>query len=359
MTDAIHCQFQIIRGDFRRDFDLNLPIDGVTVIFGPSGSGKTSLLRAIAGLDRYNSAFLKIGERVLQDRNVFVPVHQRGIGYVFQEAALFTHLTVSANLEYAAQFANAENQAASNGVQDLSTMFGIEHLLNRRVQALSGGERQRVALARCLAASPKVLLLDEPLASLDENARQEIMPYIDLLANSVKIPILYVSHSKSEVARLANYVVLLDKQAKIVTGETNQVLTRLDLPLAQHDDASAIIETKLVSHDEQYGLSYLCFGSGQIAVLKKELRIGQLVRVRVLASDVSIAINTSTDSSILNIFSVTVVEIKSQNAAQSLLQLSTGTQIILSRITNKSLQALRVKVGDRVFAQIKSVAVLV
>jgi len=352
----IECKFDIQRDEFQLNVEFTVPSNGVTAIFGSSGAGKTSILRAIAGLDNHLGSTLRFGGSIWQDQNKFLQSHLRRVGYVFQEASLFHHLTVLENLEYAQRRATQKGSRFS--LHEISSMFGISEMLNRRPLNLSGGERQRVALARCLASSPCLMLLDEPLASLDYSSRQEILPLLENLQSDVNIPIIYVSHALDEVVRLADHLILLDEQGIQASGDIEQMLTRLDLPIAYRDEAEVIVNATLVEHDEQFALSYLDFSGGRISVVKKDIDPGRAVRLRIAARDVSIMLTKPTDTSILNCFAATVVEIAKESDSQVLLRLSVGEQILLSRITMKSLSLLKLELGKTVYAQCKSIAVL-
>ncbi len=352
----IEARFRINRGDFRLDVDLNLPGQGVTAILGPSGSGKTTLLRAIAGLEHYPGGKLKVGGLCWQEGKNFVPPHQRPLAYVFQEASLFAHLNVHRNLEYGLKRVPKADHKVS--LAQAISLLGIEHLLERKPETLSGGERQRVAIARALAVSPQLLMMDEPLASLDIKLKQEILPYIEMLHQKLDIPVIYVSHSPDEVARLADYLVLLEAGRVVATGPIHEILTRLDLPLASDSEAAAIVEAFVSGHDETYHLTHLDFAGGQITVTRNTLPLGSPARLRLGARDVSLTLEHQSRTSILNIFRATVDGITEQGNAQVIVRLLAGGVPILSRITRKSADELGLKMGKPVFAQVKSVALL-
>ena len=227
---TIEARFDIDRGDFRLDVDLSIPARGITALFGPSGCGKTTLLRAIAGLERVPGGHLGMAGETWQDDGLFVPTHKRPIGYIFQEASLFSHIDVRGNLEYGTRRMRDGQDRVS--LEEAVDLLGIGHLLDRRPHTLSGGERQRVAIARALAVSPRLLLMDEPLASLDLERKQEILPYLESLHRTLEIPVIYVSHEPDEVARLADHMVLLEAGRVIASGTVHDMFTRLDLPLA-------------------------------------------------------------------------------------------------------------------------------
>lgn len=353
---TIEARFRIDRGEFTLDAELSIPTQGITALFGPSGSGKTTLLRAIAGLEYHRNGFLKVGDTVWQEADRFVPPHRRALGYVFQEASLFAHLNVQRNLEYGIKRVPKTEHTIS--LTQAIELLGIGHLLERKPDTLSGGERQRVAIARALAVSPRLLLLDEPLAALDMNRKQEIMPYIESLHSELGIPVIYVSHSADEISRLANYIVLLEAGRVVATGAIHEIFTRIDLPLAHDNDASAIIDAIVAGHDEHYDLTHLDFAAGQITVAHKAVRIGDRVRLRLAARDVSLTLEHQSSTSILNIFPVTVDEITDEGGAQVTVRLIAAGIPMLSRITRKSAVELDLKPGKLVYAQVKSVALL-
>ena len=344
------------RDDFTLDVDLSIPGHGVTALLGPSGCGKTTLLRAIAGLECCRDGFLKVGDRVWQDARRFVPPHQRPLGYVFQEASLFAHLSVRGNLEYGVKRVPKTGRKVS--VDKAIELLGIELLLERRTHQLSGGEKQRVAIARALAVSPEILLMDEPLAGLDPARKQEIIPYLESLHNELDIPVIYVSHSPDEVARLADHLVLLEAGRIKAAGALGDLLTRLDLPLAHGDDAEALIDAVVAGHDDEYDLTHLDFPGGRFTVTRKALPVGHSVRLRVAARDVSLTLEHQSDTSILNIFPATIDEIMPEGSAQVTVRLLAGDVPLLSRVTRKSAALLELEHGKPVYAQAKSVALL-
>ncbi len=237
-------------------------------------------------------------------------------------------------------------------------LLGIEPLLERRADQLSGGERQRVAIARALSVSPRILLMDEPLSALDINRKREIMPYIESLHDELDIPVIYVSHSPDEVARLSDHLVLLENGRVTAQGETSKMLTRLDLPLAHGDDAASLIHATVAEHDDEYNLTYLDFPGGRFTVARKALPVGFSVRLRVVARDVSITLAHQSGTSILNIFPSTIDDIISEGSSEKVVQLSVGGVTLLSRVTCKSASLLNLQKGQLVYAQIKSIALL-
>ena len=352
----IKARFYLQRDKFVLDAAFTVPMQGITAIFGPSGCGKTTLLRAVAGLEQCHSGFFSLGDDIWQDTQYFLPAHRRSLGYVFQEANLFPHLTVQGNLTYGYKRLPAAERRLE--LQQVVNLLGLEHMLPRRVQYLSGGERQRVAIARALLTSPRLLLMDEPLAALDMKSKIEIYPFLERLHNELAIPILYVSHSPDEVARLADQLVLMRAGRIEAVGPIAEMLTRSDLPLAHGDEAESLIEAKVVGHDETFHLTRLEFAGGEFIVPRKALAEGQVVRLRVLARDVSLTLAEQTNTSILNIFPARIEEISAENPAQMTVRLDAAGVPILSRITRKSATALELVPGKQVYVQVKSVALL-
>ena len=352
----IEARYYLQRDGFTLDVDLCVPMQRITAIFGPSGCGKTTLLRAIAGLESCQRGYFCLGEDVWQDEPHCLPAHRRPLGYVFQEANLFHHLTVRGNLEYG--YKRLTVAARRLAFQQVVDLLGIESLLSRRAHHLSGGERQRVAIARALLTSPRLLLMDEPLAALDVKSKAEIYPFLERLHHELAIPILYVSHSPDEVARLADYLALMESGRIRATGPIAEMLTRSDLSLVHGSEAESIIEARVVGHDEAYHLTNLEFAGGKFTVPGNGLTEGQIVRLRVLARDVSLTLVQQTNTSILNIFPARVEELIEENPAQMTVRLDAAGVKILSRITRKSAKGLELVPGKQVYAQVKSVALL-
>jgi molybdate transport system ATP-binding protein len=355
---VIHARFDLAYPGFALDVDMQLPARGITALFGPSGSGKTTLLRCIAGLERAEGGLLWMKDQVWQDGEKFLATHQRPLGYVFQEASLFPHLSVRRNLEYGLQRIAASERKVQ--LEQVILLLGLSQLIDRNdPSSLSGGERQRVAIGRALLTSPSLLLMDEPLSALDAASKQEILPYLERLHSELDIPVLYVGHALDEVARLADHLVLLEHGRVIASGALNDTLSRLDLPTAHLDDAGAVIGAKVAMHDEAYHLTRLDFSGGNLWVSKVERAVGEMVRARVLARDVSVAIAAPQGSSITNILAARIAEIQDEGPDRVILRLVIGGEhILLSRITRRSRDQLGLSVGSEVFAQVKSVALI-
>jgi molybdate transport system ATP-binding protein len=355
--NTIQAHFTLSLGKFSLDAAFNAPAVGVTAMFGPSGSGKTTLLRCIAGLE-LASGMLQVNGEIWQDDTHNLPTHKRQLGYVFQEASLFPHLSVRANLDYGLKRTPLAERKVK--LEQVVEWLGLSHLINRGDPAsLSGGERQRVAVGRALLTSPRLLLMDEPLSALDTASKQEILPYLETLHRELKIPVLYVSHSLDEVSRLADHLVAMDKGRVIANGALSDILVRLDLPLANFDDAGAVIEAVVGQADPTYKLTQLNFAGGSLWVGQVSQPPGDRVRVRVLARDVSIATQQPQASSITNIFPARIAEIRCESSDKVNVRMTVGeSQVLLARITHRSLDLLHLAVGMEVFAQVKSVALM-
>jgi molybdate transport system ATP-binding protein len=351
-------QVVLERKGFTLDVALQLPSRGITALFGPSGSGKTTCLRILAGLEPQARGQVCVAGEVWQNsaQSIFRPVHQRALGYVFQEASLFEHLNVEDNLKYGYQRTPA-NQRQHSWDHALA-LLGIGHLVKRWPHELSGGERQRVAIARALASQPRILLMDEPLAALDAPRKAEILPYLEQLHRELDIPIIYVSHAIDEVARLADHLVLLDAGQVVASGPTSELLTRLDLPLAHGDTAGAVIATTVISHDRNDHLTQVGFNGGRLFITQQVAPVGQVLRIRVQARDVSLTLAQQTGTSILNILAATVRVLSPDSPGQTMVALDVGGCTLLARVTTRSANALGLQPGLAVYAQIKGVAIL-
>lgn len=357
----IEVRLQLNYPGFALKVDLKLPGRGVTALYGHSGSGKTTCLRCIAGLERAEDGFVQINDQVWQDsRNgLFVPPHKRALGYVFQEASLFPHLSVRANLEFG--FKRIARQQRRVDMAHATELLGIAHLLERHPQHLSGGERQRIGIARALLTSPQLLLMDEPLAALDSKRKSEILPYLERLHDELDIPVLYVSHAQDEVARLADHIVLLSDGQALASGPIGETLARLDLPMALGDDAGVVINGSVSAYDAHYHLLTLQLPDSALSmrVAHAPLALGKQLRIKVQARDVSLSLQAQEPSSILNRLPVTVTEeISADNNAHVLVRLDVGGTPLLARITRFSRDQLQLHPGQALWAQIKAVAVL-
>jgi molybdate transport system ATP-binding protein len=363
---SIDINFTLHYPGFTLNADFVIPSSGVTAIFGTSGSGKTTLLRAIAGLESIPGATVLFDDDVWQNNKTFVPTWKRPLGYVFQEASLFPHLSVIKNLNFALKRSQKNPPASifsssnlSIQMPDIIDLLGIGHLLQRKPDTLSGGERQRVAIARALLTQPRVLMMDEPLASLDHARKQEILPYLETLHNTLKIPILYVSHSPEEVARLADHLVVLEKGQVLASGPLCDTLSRVDLPVKLSDEPSVIIKGHVSLMDPEWNLALVDFIDGTFWVRDTGLSIGQSVRLRILARDVSLSLSANPDASFLNSLQAVVCDIgEDAHPALCLTRLRVGKTQLLSRLSRRSAHALQLSHNHKIWVQIKAVAAI-
>jgi molybdate transport system ATP-binding protein len=342
------------------DFTLDAAFEsegGLTALFGRSGAGKTSLINAIAGLYRPDTGRIVADDAVLTDTasGIFVPAHRRRVGYVFQEGRLFPHLNVRQNLLYGRWF--APKAAGGADLDQIVELLGIGSLLARRPANLSGGEKQRVAIGRALLARPRLLVMDEPLASLDEGRRAEIFPYIERLRDEMRVPIVYVSHSIAEVARLATTLVVLSEGKVAAIGPTAQIMGRIDLfPLTGRAEAGAILATRVAGHDDKFGLTVLRAAAGELRVPHLDLPIGAALRVRIRARDVMISLEPPTGLSALNVLPGVVAEIAGGDGPIVQMRLDCAGEALVARLTRRSVETLGLVPGKQVHAVIKSIA---
>lgn len=354
----IAARLQLHRAGFSLDVDLQLPERGVSVLFGPSGCGKTTVLRALAGLERARGR-VAVGAEVWQDdaQRVFMPTHRRAIGYVIQEAALFPHLSVRANVEYGDRRRRGAPAVALGPLIDL---LGIGALMSRRPDTLSGGERQRVAIARALAAGPRLLLMDEPLAALDAARKAELLPYLERLHAELAVPIVFVSHAIDEVARLAHHLVLMAQGGVVAAGPLADLMARLDLPTARGEAAGVVLGAVVAERDSVWQLARLDIAPGfSVWARDRGLPLGRGVRVRVLARDVSLARSLQSGTSIGNQLHGTVEAIAvDEHPALALVRLRVAGHPLVARLTRRSADALGLAPGLCLWAQVKTVALM-
>lgn len=346
------------RFNFSLNLDIQIPNSGVTALFGPSGSGKTTLLRCIAGLEKNLQSNISLNGEIWQSDRVSLPAHRRPIGYVFQEANLFPHLTAGKNLDFAIKRADKPHAVIS--YDDVVSLMQIEPFLSQYPAQLSGGERQRIAIARALLIQPKLLLMDEPLAALDDTLKQEILPYLEQLCHSANIPIIYVSHSLDEVIRLADHMVVLDKGNVVEEGETQALLSKLSTSFSRHQDASVVVSGAVVKQEEEWGLSWLELGNQTIRFKQGKEKLGDKLRLRIQSKDVSLSLNKQEDSSILNRLNVVIDDMEKdpKDPSMIMVRLLAGNTPILAKVTTFSAHKLTLSKGQSVIAQIKSVALL-
>lgn len=338
---------------FELDVDVTAPL-GVTVLFGPSGSGKSTLVNAVAGLLRPDMGRIAVGDWVLQDTAArrFLPPHRRRIGYVFQEGRLFPHLTVRQNLLYGRWFAPRDSRPES--LDHVVDLLGIGNLLDRRPGALSGGEKQRVAIGRALLSAPRLILADEPLAALDEARKAEILPYFERLRDEVSVPILYVSHSSTEVARLGTTVIALREGRVSVMGPPSQVLA--DVAAVGARDVASVLLAHVVAHQAD-GLSELATAAGPLYLPRVAQAPGTAIRIRIIANDVILTRELPVGLSALNILRGTIAEVQPGRGPAARVVLALGDDRLTARITQRSVAALGLEPGQTCYAVLKCVAV--
>ncbi|MEX2615478.1 MAG: molybdenum ABC transporter ATP-binding protein [Alphaproteobacteria bacterium] len=344
--------------DFELDISHRFGLDGITALFGPSGCGKTTLLRIIAGLEKNAEGRIAFGDEAWLDTGdaIFVPPHRRGVGYVFQDARLFPHLSVAGNLRYAARRSAGIDRRIE--FDDVVTALDLGALLPRRVGALSGGERQRAAIGRTLLTRPRLLLMDEPLAALDIQRKAEILPYIERLPGAFGVPVIYVTHAIDEVAGLARRMVVLANGKKVAEGPVAAVLERLDLqPATGRFEAGVVLTARIVGHDNRFHLTRLDHHGQAIDIPMVELPIGSAVRLRVRARDVSLATERPGKVSVRNILSGTISQIEEEaDTAFAETLVDVGGANLRARITRAAVADLCLSPGTPVFALVKSIA---
>lgn len=358
-AENIAAGFRGTLGSFSLSVSLEVPMRGVTALFGPSGCGKTTILRCMAGLSRL-SGRLSVGGEPWQDdeRGIFRKPHQRPVGYVFQEASLFPHLSVRGNLMYGHRRAKPKRDNQALRSDDVIEMLGIGDLLDRSPLALSGGERQRVAVGRALLSQPRLLLMDEPLSALDRMTKDEILPYFEALNRHLSIPILYVSHSISEVEQLADRVILLSDGRRIADGAVGDILERFNRrPATGRFETSVVLVARVTAHDPRYQMTRLDHHGQLISIPYVDVGPGEEICLRVRARDVALATRRPDAMSIRNVLSgkiMEIVEVPGTAFAEALVDIHGGT--LRSRITRESIVELGLEVGVPVFALIKSIS---
>lgn len=357
----LKAKFFVDHGDFQLDVAFEIPGSGVSALFGPSGCGKTSVLRCLAGLTPVKDGTLVINGTPWHDKSTNLATHQRAVGYVFQEANLFAHLSVADNL----RFGQKRSKTAKNALafEDVVQLLGLGKLLDRSPKRLSGGERQRVAIGRALLSGPEILLMDEPLAALDRFNKNEIIPYLEKLHQTLSIPIVYVSHDIAEVERLADHMILMDNGKIKAQGPLDVLLSDPTLPFAREPEAASVLLGEIRGYDEDFGLNHFETAGTTLLVPGPRHPVGRAQRLRILASDVALS-NRAMDgqTSILNSVQATVQRLEPLGDHRMQVYLSLGkapaTVTLLARITRKSAQNLELDTGKPVYAMIKSMAMV-
>jgi molybdate transport system ATP-binding protein len=339
---------------------FEVPARGTTALFGPSGCGKTMVLRCIAGLQRFDPGICVVDGDIWQDRTTFRATCQRPVGYVFQEASLFPHLTVRRNLLYGAGNPQRTHDQQAISFDEIIDLLSLKGLLERSPRNLSGGERQRVAIGRALMSCPKLLLMDEPLSALDRASKQEILPFFDRLHGRLSLPILYVSHDMAEVEHLADQLVLMDRGEVCGVGPLSDLQSDASQPLIRGRDAAVSLDAVAVDYDAAYGLASLSVEGGTFVVPSSAIPIGQSQRLRVLAGDVSLATERPSPSTIVNVLTARILTVSATSDQEMTAVLGLGPNgtgaRLLARVTRRSWDALHLKEEMTLYAQVKSVA---
>jgi molybdate transport system ATP-binding protein len=350
---SIRLTCMLRRPSFVLDVDLEFPLRGITGVYGASGAGKTTLLRCIAGLENGARGELVVAGDTWQDTNSSRPVHRRAIGYVFQEPRLFQHLDVRGNIRYGSRRRRGQ---AAQGFDDVVAMLGLERLLERMPNRLSGGEAQRVAIARALLCGPQVVLMDEPLASLDRARRDEILPFLDRLHAESSVPIVYVSHNIDEICRLCDHLLVMVSGRVVADGDLQSVLVRTDVPILAGEDAGSVVEGRVVGYDDRDELLRVATSGGDLWVPGSKRQPDANLRLRIRAIDISLCRSRPQQTTILNVLPAVIDSVGPARGSSALVRIRIGDDVLVARVTRRSVRELNLTEGDRVFAQIKSVA---
>ncbi|WP_419905614.1 molybdenum ABC transporter ATP-binding protein [Kiloniella sp.] len=361
-ADGIVARFSGSLEGFDLSVDFTLPGKGVTALFGRSGCGKTSVLRCLAGLSPMEQGFLSVKDHVWQDDKSCMPTHKRPVGFVFQEASLFAHLSVKENLIF------GQKRSVGNGqvieLDEIASLLGLEHLLSRSVHNLSGGERQRIAIGRALLSGPELLLMDEPLAGLDKFSKDEIIPYLDRLFKSLDIPVIFVSHDTEEVERLADNMILMDQGKILAMGPLSEVLSDPTLYIAEGPKPTSVIDVEVTAFSEADRITEVNVDGGVLQIPGQLGDVGSKHRISIAANDVSLAREKPSETTILNVIPTHILNIHLLDGGRANLLLLIGHQDkkegarFLARITQRSLRKFDFSVGQDIYAQIKSVSMV-
>jgi molybdate transport system ATP-binding protein len=357
------------RDGFALQAEFEAPTPGIVALFGRSGCGKTTLVDIISGLLAPDEGRVQLDDIVLTDTHegISIPVERRSIGYVFQDARLFPHFSVLGNLRYGLKRSSGRNDAESKmrpaqGAQSIAfdeivSLLGLSHLLDRRPHQLSGGERQRVGLGRALLSQPRLLLLDEPLASLDVARREEVLPYLEALLERLAIPMIYVSHQFEEVLRLATHVVLMDAGLVVAQGTLGEVSLRPELRAIVGPDAvGAVLDGRVSRIDPSQGITDVQLGGGTLHVSLQGVAVGSPVRVQLLARDIILATQKPQGLSVRNELQGVVADLTPDDQEAVLVKVDIGGAIVLARITREATRALNLQPGTEVWVLVKAVS---
>jgi len=349
------CQLELTRSQHSLCLNFDIPNKGALGIFGQSGSGKTSILRCIAGLEKQVKGHIEIGKEIwLNNKGIQKPVHQRSIGFVFQDSRLFPHMNVNQNIHYGKLRRETNSDISFETVIEL---LGLEQLLTSEVQYLSGGEKQRVAIARALLSQPKLLLMDEPLASLDDIRKQEVLIFLDKLRKNINIPMIYVSHRSEEIQHLCEKVLVIDQGQKVFEGSMEKALVSPEAPFASAPKASVLLSGTVLQYIEESFVSIVALKGGEQLYLPHQLNSKDEINIRIFASDVSLSLKKPEKTSILNSIPGQVKGVVANSKHHLTLLISIGEQDLLGRISRKSFQDLSLKEDSNVYVQVKALSI--
>jgi molybdate transport system ATP-binding protein len=356
----LHIQFSKQQGSFQLDVNINVTEPGVIGLFGRSGCGKSTTVNLIAGLLHADSGRLQLGDEVLFDaaKGINLASERRRIGYVFQDARLFPHYTVAGNLRYGLQRARGDTPSDKQNISfdSVVSLLGIEPLLQRRPFQLSGGEKQRVALGRALLSQPRLLLLDEPLAALDQARRGEVLPYLERVRDQLKIPMVYVSHQFEEVLQLATHVVLMEQGRVLAQGDLPGISLRPELrALVGAEAIGAVVEGQVHSIDTATGLARIALGHGQMSVDGANLQLGQRIRMQLLARDLILALHMPQGLSVRNRLQGVITDIAPDEHHATLVTVDVGGVLLIARVTTLAAQELNLHVGLSLWVLVKAI----
>ncbi len=350
----VELAYRLSKGRFNLDVDLELPDTGISVLYGHSGCGKTTLLRCVAGLEKEAAGNFSIGDEVWDSPKTKLKPHKRTIGYVFQEPSLFSHLSVKDNLDYGIK---RSSHASKESLKEAISVLGIEHLLDQKTVALSGGEAQRVGIARALALNPKILLFDEPLASLDDDRKREILPFLKRVKRQLSIPMLYVTHAAPEVAMLADHVVVMHEGGVVSSDSLSASLSNEMLPLRLNDEISTVLSGKVIKIDKQWHLACMSIGDQALWIPNNSFKIGNQVRVQVFGKDISLA-NSVGKTSFQNVLNAQIVAInEGEHPSQAIVKATVGENAFMVSVTKRAIASLSLAAGSQALLQVKSVAI--
>lgn len=357
MNSIGHCQLNITHDRFDLQVEFAVPKQGILGLFGPSGCGKTSLLRALTGLDRHPDCQVVLHDEVLQSGSTFISAENRKLAYVFQDSQLFPHLTVLQNLQFAQKRAVKQSTNEHIHRQEVVDLLGLSSLLDRHPNHLSGGEQQRVALARALLRNPQVLLLDEPLASLDRQNKDKLIPYLRKIHQQWQLPMIFVSHQVDEIMALCDHLLVIDQGQTQFQGSVLDAMLKPESPLSSTPQVSAVMNGVVNGFDPQFGLMQIKTDGGLLVEVKGQAELGTVYRLVVPANDVSLSLDAPQNTSVLNVFHGVISATKASGDHDQLVHIQLQNETLVARISNKSKSVMHLEPGTAVYAQVKLQAI--